>query len=154
MSFAKDGYIPGELVQMIIEIDNSHCSANISTINISVSKTVTMRSQGHSTSDSGTVFNKLINGLYAGESLVVRFLLFREKKQFVNLSSCLITLALSQHALESSFQLSIIWELVLITISPASAALIESVQAFLWYILWHLDHFPNDSYLPDALAVQ
>lgn len=108
MSFEKDGYIPGELVQMIIEIDNSHCTANITTINIGVSKTVTMRSQGHSTSDSGTVFTKLINGLYAGESLVVIKSLFREIKQFVSLSLCLITQALSQHALESCFQLNII----------------------------------------------
>ena len=84
MSFAKDGYIPGELVQMIIEIDNTNCTANITTISISVSKTVTMRSQGHSTSDSGTVFTKMINGLYAGEALVVRYVLFREKKRFVN----------------------------------------------------------------------
>lgn len=70
MSFAKDGFCPGEIVQMIIEIDNSHCSANIQTISISVNNQVTLRSQGSATSDSRSFFNKQINGVYAGECLV------------------------------------------------------------------------------------
>lgn len=80
MSFEKDGYAPGELVNLIIEIDNSQCSANVKTINVSVSNQVTLRSQGHATGSSSTVFAKLINGLYAGETLVVSSALLREKK--------------------------------------------------------------------------
>jgi hypothetical protein len=71
MSFAKDGFTPGELVQLIIEIDNTACTANINTISISVNNQVTLRSQGHSTSDSKSFFNKQINGLAAGQALVV-----------------------------------------------------------------------------------
>lgn len=70
MSFAKDGFMPGEMVQMIIEVDNSQCSANVKTISISVTNQVTMRSQGHSTSVPRTFFTKTINGLNGGESLV------------------------------------------------------------------------------------
>ena len=66
MSFAKDGYTPGELVQMIIEVDNTMCTVNINTISISVTNHVTMRSQGHSTGDSQTLFHKAINGVPAG----------------------------------------------------------------------------------------
>ena len=71
MSFAKDGFTPGEAVQMIIEIDNTNCTANVKTITVSVTNQVTMRSQGHSTGDSRTFFSKQINGLMAGQSLVV-----------------------------------------------------------------------------------
>jgi hypothetical protein len=81
MSFAKDGYTPGELVQMIIEIDNTICNANVNTISISVNNQVTLRSQGHSTSDSRTFYSKEINGLYAGQSLVVLLLQLRVKRQ-------------------------------------------------------------------------
>jgi len=84
MSFAKDGYTPGELVQMIIEVDNTNCTANISTISITVSNQVTMRSQGHSTSDSSIVFSKSINGLYAGQTNTVINYIFRERKQFAS----------------------------------------------------------------------
>ena len=58
MSFEKDGYSPGELVQMIIEIDNTQCTANIKSISISVNNVVTLRSQGSSTSDSRTFYSK------------------------------------------------------------------------------------------------
>jgi hypothetical protein len=78
MSFAKDGYIPGEMVQMMIEIDNSACTANVNTISISVNNQVTLRSQGHSTTDSRSFFSKQINGVHAGQSLVVSNLRYRE----------------------------------------------------------------------------
>lgn len=72
MSFAKDGYTPGELVQMIIEVDNSQCTANINTITISVTNQVTLRSgQGAQTSDSRTFFTKTVNGVQAGAAFVV-----------------------------------------------------------------------------------
>jgi hypothetical protein len=71
MYFAKDGYQPGELVQIVIEVDNSQCKANVKTLTISVNNTVSMRSQGSGTSDHRSVFSKQINGLYAGESLTV-----------------------------------------------------------------------------------
>jgi hypothetical protein len=89
MSFAKDGFMPGEMVQMIIEVDNSQCSANVKTISISVTNSVTMRSQGHSTSVPRTFFTKTINGLNAGESLVVLSLLFRLIKPSAINSRCL-----------------------------------------------------------------
>lgn len=71
MSFEKDGYMPGEMVQMIIEVDNTNCTANVNTISISVNNQVTLRSQGHATSDSRTFFTKQINGVYAGQALTV-----------------------------------------------------------------------------------
>lgn len=70
MHFEKDGYTPGDLVQMLIEIDNSRCQANIQTITIAVTNQVTLRSRGSATGDSRTVFSKSINGLFAGESSV------------------------------------------------------------------------------------
>lgn len=57
--------MPGELVQMVIEVDNTQCEANINWINVSISKTVTMRSSGASTSDGGSIFHKQINGVPA-----------------------------------------------------------------------------------------
>jgi len=69
--FEKDGYAPGELVQMIMEIDNSNCKADIPTINIGIYNTVTMKSNQSSTSDHGTVITKLINGVAAGQSATV-----------------------------------------------------------------------------------
>lgn len=72
--------MPGEMVQMIIEVDNSQCTANVKTISIAVTNQVTMRSQGHSTTVPKTFFTKTINGLNAGESLVVYHLLFRVKR--------------------------------------------------------------------------
>jgi hypothetical protein len=81
MSFAKDGYTPGELVQMIIEIDNSQCTANVNTISITVTNQVTLRSgQGAQTSDSRTLFTKTVNGVAAGASYVVTRCPFREKR--------------------------------------------------------------------------
>ena len=65
MSFEKDGYSPGELVQMIIEVDNSACEVNINTITISVTNHVSMKSGGHSTGDNYTIFRKSINGIGA-----------------------------------------------------------------------------------------
>jgi len=66
MSFEKDGYSPGELVQMIIELDNTQCKADISSISIRVSNSVTLRSQGRSTSDNYTIFTKVVGGVAAG----------------------------------------------------------------------------------------
>jgi len=81
MSFAKDGYTPGELVQMIIEVDNTQCTANINTITISVTNQVTLRSgQGASTSDSRTFFTKVVNGVPAGSAYIVKFRLSRVRK--------------------------------------------------------------------------
>lgn len=71
MSFEKDGYTPGELVQMIIEVDNTGCQVNINTITISVTNNVTLRSQGHSTGDSFSVFSKSINGVPMGMANIV-----------------------------------------------------------------------------------
>ena len=64
--FEKDGYMPGELVQIIMEIDNTYCDVAIPDISITISNVVTMRSQGHSTSDSFTLFNKTVNGVAQG----------------------------------------------------------------------------------------
>ena len=66
MSFEKDGYSPGDFVQMIIELDNTQCKANINTISISVTNNVTLRSQGRSTGDHYTIFSKAVNGVAAG----------------------------------------------------------------------------------------
>jgi hypothetical protein len=55
------------MVQMIIEIDNQYCSADIPTIDIAVTNVVGMRSNHNSTSDSRTMFSKSINGLQAGD---------------------------------------------------------------------------------------
>jgi hypothetical protein len=72
--FEKDGYMPGELVQMVIEVDNSKCEANINYINISINKTVTMRSGGAATSDGGSIYRKQLNGVPAGLAKIVRFI--------------------------------------------------------------------------------
>lgn len=41
--FEKDGYTPGELVEMVMEIDNSNCKADIPTIKIGINSTISMR---------------------------------------------------------------------------------------------------------------
>lgn len=61
--FEKDGYMPGELVQMVIEVDNSQCTADIPTIGIGISNTVSMKSNGAGTADHGTIIGKQINGV-------------------------------------------------------------------------------------------
>lgn len=66
--FEKDGYVPGELVQMIMEIDNSNCKANIPTITVGIYNSVVMRSNGAQTSDGGAVVTKQINGVGAGQT--------------------------------------------------------------------------------------
>jgi stress response protein SCP2 len=71
MSFGKDGYSPGEAVQMIIDVDNTNCKANINSISISVTNYVTLRSQGRSTGDTRNVFSKVINGVPAGMAYTV-----------------------------------------------------------------------------------
>ncbi len=63
--------MPGELVQMVIEVDNSMCTANLNSITIGIDNTVSMRSSGSSTSDRIPIFSKTINGVYAGESAKV-----------------------------------------------------------------------------------
>lgn len=44
--FEKDGYAPGEMVQMIMEIDNTNCTVAIPSININIQNLVQMRSNG------------------------------------------------------------------------------------------------------------
>lgn len=66
--------MPGELVQMVIEVDNTNCSANINVINIGIDKTVSMRSGGAGTSDGGSIFRKQINGVPAKMAKIVFFL--------------------------------------------------------------------------------
>lgn len=58
--------MPGELVQMVLELDNSLCSADIPTIWVSIDFTVSMKSGGAVTSDGGNIFKKSINGIAAG----------------------------------------------------------------------------------------
>lgn len=65
--------MPGELVQMIIEVDNSMCTANLTSIRVGISNTVTMRSSGSSTSDHIPVFSKTINGVHAGQTAKVSY---------------------------------------------------------------------------------
>lgn len=72
--------MPGELVQMIVEVDNSQCQAPITSINISISNTVTMRSNGASTSDHKTIYSKMINGVPAGMSRKVNLNIIKGKR--------------------------------------------------------------------------
>ena len=58
---------------MVIEVDNSQCTADIPTINVGISNTVSMNSNGAVTSDHGTVVTKLINGV-AREQLATVYL--------------------------------------------------------------------------------
>jgi len=62
---------------MVIEVDNSNCEANINWMNISIRKTVTMRSNGASTADGGSIYHKQLNGVPARLSRKVSFLLFK-----------------------------------------------------------------------------
>lgn len=66
MHFEKDGFMPGDTVQSVLEIDNSLCAADMPTIRLSVDYTVSMKSDGASTADHGTIFSKNINGMKAG----------------------------------------------------------------------------------------
>lgn len=92
MSFEKDGYMPGELVQMLIQVDNTNCTVDINSITISVTNNVTLRSRGNSTSDHYTVFRKQVNGIPAGMAYTVNIRLFREKKLLENHLLCLLKL--------------------------------------------------------------
>jgi hypothetical protein len=66
---------------MIIEVDNTQCTANIKTISITVTNKVTLRSgTGAQTADNRTFLNKTVNGVPAGMAYVVTFLLYREIK--------------------------------------------------------------------------
>jgi hypothetical protein len=66
---------------MIIEIDNTQCTANITTISITVTNQVTLKSgTGAQTSDSRTFVNKTVNGVPAGVAYVVLLFLDREIK--------------------------------------------------------------------------
>jgi len=76
--FEKDGYVPDELVQMIMEIDNSNCTADITTISINIQNQVLLRSGGSSTADNYPVINKQINGVPAGQKLTVLLFIFRK----------------------------------------------------------------------------
>jgi dihydroorotate dehydrogenase len=73
--FEKDGYTPGEQVRMIIEIDNTNCEVDVTSLNISVTNTVGLRSSQGSTSDTHHVFSKSVNGVPAGTKMVVKDLL-------------------------------------------------------------------------------
>jgi len=69
------------MVQMVIEIDNTQCTANITTISITVTNQVTLKSgTGAQTSDSRTFVNKTVNGVPAGVAYVVLLFLDREIK--------------------------------------------------------------------------
>lgn len=69
------------MVQMIIEVDNTQCTANITTISITVTNQVTLKSgTGAQTSDSRTFMNKTVNGVPAGVAYVVLLFLDREIK--------------------------------------------------------------------------
>ena len=70
MMFAKDGYQPGELCQILLEVDNTQCQADITSISVRVQNNVTMRSQGHATGDGRCIFSKSINGVPAGMAYV------------------------------------------------------------------------------------
>lgn len=59
-----------EDVRMIIEVDNSQCTADITAINMSVTNTVGLRSNASSTSDTYNVFSKNIAGMPAGTKMV------------------------------------------------------------------------------------
>jgi hypothetical protein len=63
--------MPGEMVQMVVEVDNSNCSANIKYINIGIQKTVSMRSGSSGTQDRGNIYTKSINGIPAKVAKIV-----------------------------------------------------------------------------------
>lgn len=66
---------------MIIEVDNTQCTANINTISITVTNQVTLRSgTGAATADSRTFLNKTVNGVPAGVAYVVHLFRDRDKK--------------------------------------------------------------------------
>ena len=65
--------MPGEEVKLILEIDNSQCTSDISSISVSVDNTVTMRSQGASTSSHNRVAGKTCGGLPAAMRRVVLY---------------------------------------------------------------------------------
>lgn len=65
--FEKDGYTQNEDVRMLIEIDNSQCTANIKGVDISVVNTVALRAGTSNASDTYDVFSKRTQGLPAGE---------------------------------------------------------------------------------------
>lgn len=59
-----------EDVRMIIEVDNSQCTADITGIYIGVTNTVGLRSNQSSTSDTYNVFSKSAPGMPAGTKMV------------------------------------------------------------------------------------
>ena len=69
MIYSKDGFQPGEMVALVIEVDNTQCQANVKSISIAVNNRVTLKSQGHSTSDHRRFFHKTIQGVLAGNRL-------------------------------------------------------------------------------------
>jgi hypothetical protein len=57
---------------MLIEVDNSNCQVNVTSIIINVSNVVTLRSaNGRATADSRTLFSKTVNGVLAGAAYIV-----------------------------------------------------------------------------------
>ena len=67
--FEKDGYMPGELVQIIVQADNSECKVDVPNSTISVDNTVTMSSQGRTTNSHNEIYSKTTNGMSAGQTL-------------------------------------------------------------------------------------
>lgn len=66
---------------MIIEVDNTQCTANINTISITVTNRVTLRSgTGAQTADTRTFLSKTVNGVPAGVAYVVFLLVDRAIK--------------------------------------------------------------------------
>jgi hypothetical protein len=60
------------MVQMILEVDNSQCEADIQSIHVSIDNQVTMKSQGASTTSHFKVLNKVTVGVPKNTSRVVR----------------------------------------------------------------------------------
>ena len=73
---------------MLIEIDNTQCTVDVTSITISVTNNVTLRSKGHSTSDHYTVYSKQVNGVHAGMAHTVNYISFRGRTPSDNPSPC------------------------------------------------------------------
>ena len=58
MHFEKDGYMPGDVVRVVIEVDNSECQADIDGLKIAIVNTIGLRSNNNFTSDNYTIFSK------------------------------------------------------------------------------------------------
>lgn len=61
------------MVQMILEVDNSQCDADIKSITLSIDNNVSMKSQGTMTNSSFRVVDKVTSGLLKNSSRLVIF---------------------------------------------------------------------------------